>query len=145
MHGGPGDVDERVRQRQPARIRRASTGVSRANPGAAGIHFAAYVIRELAPGRYVHDTPETGSKVTRMKPVSGQAKIGNFKIVRHPGCEITRSQLIDFPYAISTSPMPSAVRSRPMCMRPRRARITADSAAAPTTWFRRHRRRANRP
>jgi phage terminase large subunit-like protein len=97
MHGGPGDVDERVRQRHREDPKNLDWSIPR-DPGAAGIHFAAYVIRELAPGRYVHDTPETGSKVTRMKPVSGQAKIGNFKIVRHPGCEITRSQLIDFPY-----------------------------------------------
>jgi len=97
MHGGPGDVDERVRQRHREDPRNVDWSIPR-DPGAAGIHFAAYVIRELTAGRYVQDTPETGSKVTRMKPVSGQAKIGNFKIVRHPGCEITRSQLIDFPY-----------------------------------------------
>lgn len=97
LRGGPGEVDDRVRQRHREDPPHLEWSIPR-DPGAAGVHFAAYVIRQLAPGRAVFDSPETGSKVTRMKPVSGQAKIGNFKIVRHPGCEITRSQLIDFPY-----------------------------------------------
>jgi phage terminase large subunit-like protein len=97
LHGGSGAVDDRIRERHASDPKYVEWSIPR-DPGAAGIHFAAYVIRELTQGRYVKDSPETGSKVTRMKPVSGQAKIGNFKIVRHPGCEITRSQLINFPY-----------------------------------------------
>jgi hypothetical protein len=45
MHGGPGDMDERVRQRH----REAPKGVDWSmprDPGAAGIHFAACVITE---------------------------------------------------------------------------------------------------
>lgn len=97
IRGGPGDVDTFVKQRHADDPRTLDWSIPR-DPGATGIHFAEYVSRELAPGRYVADTPETGSKVTRAKPVSGQAQHSNFKIVRHPGCEITRSQLVDFPY-----------------------------------------------
>ncbi len=97
IQAGPNGVDQRVRERHASDPRYIDWSIPR-DPGAAGIHFAAYVKRELTVGRYVDDTPETGSKVTRMKPVSGQAKINNFKIVRHPGCEVTRSELISFPY-----------------------------------------------
>jgi len=97
MRGGPGEVDDQIRRRHRDDPRALDWSIPR-DPGAAGIWVASYIIRELAPGRLVHDTPETGSKVTRAKPVSGQARAGNFKIVRHPGCEITRAQLVDFPY-----------------------------------------------
>jgi predicted phage terminase large subunit-like protein len=97
LRGGPGEVDDRVRERHASDPRTMEWSIPR-DPGAAGVHFANYVIRQLAPGRFVDDTPETGSKVTRAKPVSGQARAGNFKIVRHPGWETTRQQLIDFPY-----------------------------------------------
>ncbi|HEU4727671.1 MAG TPA: hypothetical protein VFT22_07275 [Kofleriaceae bacterium] len=97
FRGAPGDVDDHVRLRHQSDPTSTHWSIPR-DPGSAGIHFATYVIRELAAGRYVTDSPETGSKTTRAKPVSGQAKIGNFKIVRHAGCETTRQQLIDFPY-----------------------------------------------
>ncbi len=98
LRGGPGAVDAHVRVMHAADPIDTHWSIPR-DPGAAGIHFAAYVIRELTIGRYVHESPETGSKVTRAKPVSGQAAIGNFKIVRHQGWEKARDQLIDFPYA----------------------------------------------
>lgn len=97
MRGGPGAVDTFVRARHAADPRDLDWSIPR-DPGSAGIHFAHYVIRELAAGRLVLDSPETGSKRTRAKPVSGQAHIGNFKIVRHPNWERALSELIDFPY-----------------------------------------------
>lgn len=97
IHAGPTGVDSRVRERHASDPRHIDWSIPR-DPGAAGIYWVNYIIRQLTEGRYVHDSPETGSKVTRMKPVSGQARAGNFKIVRHPGCEITRSELISFPY-----------------------------------------------
>lgn len=97
LRGGPGAVDARVRARHAADRHDTHWSIPR-DPGAAGIHFAAYIIRELTVGRYVIDTPETGSKVTRARPVAGQAAIGNFKIVRHPNWERARDQLVDFPY-----------------------------------------------
>lgn len=97
IHAGPTGVDQRVRERHASDPLHLDWSIPR-DPGAAGIHFAAYIIRQLTVGRYVQDSPETGSKVTRMKPVSGQAGVANFKIVRHPGCEVTRSELISFPY-----------------------------------------------
>ena len=98
LRGGPGAVDAHVRAMHASDPIDTHWSIPR-DPGAAGIHFAAYVIRELTIGRYVHESPETGSKVTRAKPVAGQAAINNFKIVRHAGWEKARDQLIDFPYA----------------------------------------------
>lgn len=97
LRGGPGAVDGRIRARHAADPNDVHWSIPR-DPGQAGIHQVHYIIRELTAGRYVHESPETGSKVTRAKPVSGQAAIGNFKIVRHPGWERARDQLIDFPY-----------------------------------------------
>ncbi len=96
MRGGPGDVDAFIRARHLLDPRDLDWSIPR-DPGATGIHFAEYVARELAPGRYVDSTPEVG-KVQSAKPVSSLAQHGSFAIVRHPGCEATRAQLIDFPY-----------------------------------------------
>jgi predicted phage terminase large subunit-like protein len=96
IRGGPAEVDDFVKQRHRDDPPGLDWSIPR-DPGATGIHFAEYVVRELAPGRYVTSSPELG-KVVSAKPVSSQAEHGNFFIVRHPGCEITRSQMIDFPY-----------------------------------------------
>lgn len=96
MRGGPGKVDEFIKVFHASDPRNLDWSIPR-DPGATGIHFAEYVVRELAVGRHVSSSPELG-KVQSAKPVSSQAEHGNFIIVRHPGCEITRSQLIDFPY-----------------------------------------------
>lgn len=96
IRGGPAEVDDFVRARHRDDPVGLDWSIPR-DPGATGIHFAEYVVRELAPGRYVTSSPELG-KIQSAKPVSAQAAHGNFFIVRHPGCEITRSQMIDFPY-----------------------------------------------
>lgn len=96
MRGGPGAVDKFIRGRHATDPKALDWSIPR-DPGATGIHFAEYVVRELAPGRYVTSSAELG-KVQSAKPVSSQAQHGNFAIVRHPGCEVTRAQLIDFPY-----------------------------------------------
>lgn len=96
VRAGPGDVDEWIKQRHYTDPRSLDWSIPQ-DPGSAGKNYAQYVIREM-PGRYVDATPETGSKVTRMKSVAGQAKIGALKIVRHANAELTRTQLLDFPY-----------------------------------------------
>ncbi len=94
--GGPGDVDAFIRDQHAADPRDVDWSVPE-DPGT-GKLFAGYIARELAAGRYVHTSPEVKDKVTRAKPVSAQAKHGNFVIVRHPGCELAQQELIDFPY-----------------------------------------------
>lgn len=96
MRGGPKEVDDFIKQRHRDDPRTLDWSIPR-DPGATGIHFATYVARELAAGRYVHDSPELG-KVQSAKPVSSMAQRLLFKIVRHPGCEQTRAELISFPY-----------------------------------------------
>lgn len=98
FRGGPGAVDNYIRVRHASDPTDLHWSIPR-DPGQAGIHQTHYIIRMLTFGRYVHESPETGSKVTRARPVSGQAEIGNFKIVRHPNWERARDQLIDFPYS----------------------------------------------
>lgn len=67
------------------------------DPGPTGKFHVAYVVRELTPGRYVTSSRELG-KERSARPVSSQAEHGNFIIVDHPGAELTRTQMIDFPY-----------------------------------------------
>jgi predicted phage terminase large subunit-like protein len=55
-------------------------------------------VREIGAGRHVRSSPEVKDKVTRAKPVSAQAQHSNFVIVRHPGWEAARNELVDFPY-----------------------------------------------
>lgn len=94
--GSPGDVEAFIRSQHAADPREVDWSVPE-DPGT-GKLYADYVKRECAVGRYVHSSPEAKDKVTRAKPVSGQAQAGAFRIVRHPGCELVRQELIDFPY-----------------------------------------------
>lgn len=96
MRGGPKEVDDFVKQRHADDPLTTDWSIP-TDPGATGIHFADYVVRELAPGRFVSSSRELG-KLQSAKPVSSQAQHHNFFIVRHPGCEVTRAQMIDFPY-----------------------------------------------
>lgn len=95
--GGPGDVEAFIRRQHEDDARGVDWSIPR-DPGATGKLYAAYVVRELGAGRYIASSPEDGDKVERAKPVSAQAQHGNFVIVRHPGWEQTRAELIDFPY-----------------------------------------------
>ncbi|HET9893249.1 MAG TPA: phage terminase large subunit [Mycobacterium sp.] len=94
--GTPGQHEQFIRDQHAADERSVDWSIPE-DPGT-GKLYADYVKRECAVGRYVTSSPEAKDKVTRCKPVSGQAEIGNFVVVRHPGCEIARSELIDFPY-----------------------------------------------
>lgn len=96
IRGGPGDVEAFIRQRHEDDPRTVDWSIPE-DPGT-GKLYADYVIRELSAGRYVHSSREEKDKVTRAKPVSAQAEHGNFVIVRHPGWEAARSELVDFPY-----------------------------------------------
>lgn len=95
--GGPGDVEAFIRKQHEDDPRSIDWSIPR-DPGATGKLWASYVVREIGPGRYITSSPEDDDKVTRAKPVSAQAQHGNFVIVRHPGWELVRAELIDFPY-----------------------------------------------
>lgn len=97
FRGGPGAVDNYIRAKHATDPLDLFWSIPR-DPGQAGKYQVWNIIRELTIGRFVHESPETGSKVTRSRPVSGQAAVGNFKIVRHHGWERARDQLVDFPY-----------------------------------------------
>lgn len=94
--GSPGEVEKFIRDQHAADERTVDWSIPE-DPGT-GKLYADYVKRECAVGRYVKSSPEAKDKVTRAKPVSGQAEATNFFIVRHPGCEQARQELIDFPY-----------------------------------------------
>jgi predicted phage terminase large subunit-like protein len=94
--GGPGDVEKFIADRHSDDPTTIDWSIPE-DPGT-GKLYADYVVRELAAGRYVHSSPEAKDKITRAKPVSAQAQHGNFIIVRHPGWEQTRQELVDFPY-----------------------------------------------
>ena len=94
--GGPGDVEKFIKDQHSDDARTIDWSIPE-DPGT-GRLYADYVVREMAAGRYVHSSPEVKDKVTRAKPVSAQAQHGNFVIVRHPGWEQTRQELVDFPY-----------------------------------------------
>ena len=96
IRGGPGDVEAFLTQRHADDSRAIDWSIPE-DPGT-GKLYADYVVREIAPGRYVHTSREAKDKITRAKPVSAQAQHGNFVIVRHPGWEAARGELVDFPY-----------------------------------------------
>lgn len=96
IRGGPGDVEKFLSDLHNDDASTIDWSVPE-DPGT-GKLYADYVVRELAAGRYVHTSPEVKDKVTRAKPVSAQAQHGNFVIVRHPGWEQARQELVDFPY-----------------------------------------------
>lgn len=94
--GSPGDVERFIRDQHTADPLSVDWSIPE-DPGT-GKLYADYIKRECAVGRYVTSSPEAKDKVTRAKPVSGQAQALNFFIVRHPGCEIAQRELVDFPY-----------------------------------------------
>lgn len=96
IRGGPGDVEAFISQRHKDDSKAIDWSIPE-DPGT-GKLYADYVIREIAPGRYVHSSREEKDKVTRAKPVSAQAQHSNFVIVAHPGWETARAELVDFPY-----------------------------------------------
>jgi predicted phage terminase large subunit-like protein len=96
IRGGPGDVEAFLKQRHADDPTTLDWSIPQ-DPGT-GKLYADYVVREIAAGRYVHTSPEAKDKITRAKPVSAQAEHGNFVIVRHPGWEAVRTELVDFPY-----------------------------------------------
>jgi predicted phage terminase large subunit-like protein len=94
--GSPGDVEAFIRGQHASDERSIDWSVPE-DPGT-GKLYADYVKRECAVGRYVASSPEAKDKITRAKPVSGQAQALNFWIVRHPGWEVAQRELVDFPY-----------------------------------------------
>lgn len=94
--GSPGDVEEFINQQHKDDPQEVDWSIPE-DPGT-GKLYADYIVREIGAGRYVHASPEAKDKVTRAKPVSAQAQHQNFVIVRHPGWEIARAELVDFPY-----------------------------------------------
>jgi predicted phage terminase large subunit-like protein len=94
--GAPGDVEEFIRETH----KNDPPGVDWSLPEDPGTGklYADYIVREIGAGRYIHTSPEAKDKITRAKPVSAQAQHSNFVIVRHPGCELARAELVDFPY-----------------------------------------------
>lgn len=94
--GSPGDQEAFIKQQHIDDPRDVDWSLPE-DPGT-GKNYANYIKRECSVGRYVTSSPEVRDKVTRAKPVSGQAQIGQVVIVQHPGCEIAKQELVDFPY-----------------------------------------------
>lgn len=110
VRGGPAVVDAFMRQMHADDEMLVDWSFPK-DPGAASIHYSAYVVKEIAPGRCVRVSREDGSKQQRAKGLSGQAAIGNVAIVRHPGWEELRDELVDFPYGEFCDLVDAATRS----------------------------------
>jgi predicted phage terminase large subunit-like protein len=96
MRGSPDKVDKFITKYHGLDAKTLQWSIPQ-DPGQAGKSQVAYIVRELTVGRHVTSSRELG-KEKSAKPVSSQAAQGNFKIVRHKGWEIVRSQMIEFPY-----------------------------------------------
>lgn len=94
--GSPGDLEQFIRDQHSADAREVEWSLPE-DPGT-GKNYADYIRRECTAGRFVTSSPEVKDKVTRAKPVSGQAQLHNFVIVKHPGWEAALQELVDFPY-----------------------------------------------
>lgn len=96
IRGTPGAVDDFVRATAAADGRAVVQSMPQ-DPGAAGKHFIAHVVRELLQGHRVKSSPETGSKEKRAEPFSSQAQHHNVVFVRGAWNEEFVRELCDFP------------------------------------------------
>lgn len=97
QRGGPAKTDAFVKKQHAEDPSTVKWSLPK-DPGGTSIHFNAYVARELCPGRTVTSSREEGDKEHRFGPVASQIDQDNFFIVRHPECEIARTEMIDFPW-----------------------------------------------
>jgi len=97
QRGGPAKTDAFVRKQHADDPNTVKWSLPK-DPGGTSIHFNAYVARELCPGRTVLSSREEGDKEFRFGPVASQIDQDNFVIVQHPGWEIARAEMIDFPW-----------------------------------------------
>lgn len=80
IRGNPGEVEKTIGQTTELDGRNVHVWFS-LDPGQAGkFEFASYVKKLM--GYIVQAMPETGDKVTRAKPISAQASVGNVRVVR---------------------------------------------------------------
>lgn len=97
IRGGPKQVDDFIKGLHKLDEPQVEWSLPE-DPGSGGKHVAAYVKRELCPGRYVTSSPERGSKIERAKPISAQFNGDNVRIVQHDGVDQLIKELTDFPY-----------------------------------------------
>lgn len=93
----PGEVEQLLRNTAAADGKAVRIGIPQ-DPGAAGKSMVNYLVRQLV-GYSVTSSIESGDKVTRFGPVSSQARVGNFKILRGPWNEDFLTSLEGFPDA----------------------------------------------
>lgn len=67
------------------------------DPGQAGLHQVAYIVRELLQGYPVRSSPESGSKEKRAEPLSAQAEHGNVVLVYGDWNDEFVRELCEFP------------------------------------------------
>lgn len=96
IRGTPGEVDKFVKRHADAAGHSVRQSVPQ-DPGAAGKHHIAYVVRELLQGYRVKASPESGSKEKRAEPLSAQAQHGNVVIVRGAWNDAFIRELCEFP------------------------------------------------
>lgn len=97
QRGGPAVTDKFIKDQHASDPRTTKWSLPK-DPGATSISYVAYVSRELCPGRVTKASREENSKEFRFGPVASQIEQGNFIIVDHPGADIARAEMIDFPY-----------------------------------------------
>jgi predicted phage terminase large subunit-like protein len=96
LRGMPGDVDKMIKRLALADGQGVIQSIPQ-DPGAAGKHHVAYIVRELLQGYRVKSSPESGSKEKRAEPLSAQAMHGNVVLVRGTWNAPFMRELCDFP------------------------------------------------
>lgn len=110
IRGGPADVDKFIKSMAALDGKKVEQNFPK-DPGQAGAHQIAYFARELLQGHTVRSSPESGSKVDRANPLSGQAQLGNVVIVRGPWNEDLLRELVDFPVGLFCDRVDAATRA----------------------------------
>lgn len=96
VRGTPATIDDMVKRLAKEDGRTVIQSIPQ-DPGSAGKHHVAHVIRELLQGFRAKSSPESGSKEKRSEPLSSQVEHGNVVLVRGPWNESFVRELCEFP------------------------------------------------
>jgi predicted phage terminase large subunit-like protein len=127
LRGTPGQVDDLIKRIAAMDGKNVKQSIPQ-DPGSAGKHHVAYIVRQLLQGYPVKSSPETGSKEKRAEPLSSQAQHGNVVIVRGAWNSEFIRELCEFPVGQHDDYVDSASRAYETLV----AGPTASTAYKPT-------------
>lgn len=96
VRGAPDKVDDLIRNTAMQDGKNVRISIPQ-DPGQAGKHQVAYLVRQLLQGFNVTSSPESGAKTKRAEPLSSQAAHGSVYLVQGDWNEAFIREMCDFP------------------------------------------------